>query len=106
MKTFYNKRQLLAPGLAFLPKRPNKIHEKLRLIIQEKEGGNGSENLHKEMLAVIDKLLEIKSITTTQHKKNSINFKILQIVVKLSQFYEVDRSILKCACNPSLYLHF
>ena len=41
----------------------------LKLLVQEKQAGNESDVFNQEMVAIVDKLLEYKCITSTQHKK-------------------------------------
>ena len=42
---------------------PNKLCDKLRLIIQEKHAGNKSDIINDEIVAIVDKLLEYKCIS-------------------------------------------
>ena len=45
-------------------------------MLQRKEDGTDRKKMKEKMVAIIDKLLEYKWITTTQHKDLLINFKI------------------------------
>ena len=43
--------------------------QKLKLLLQEKNAGNNSDLINKEIVAVVDKLLEYKCISKKQHKQ-------------------------------------
>ena len=80
INNYYNKRAILASGLQkviFLSENPNELCDRLHLIIQEKQGGNDTNRFDNEIVAIVDKLLEYKSITTKQHKQILINFNLL-----------------------------
>lgn len=80
INNYYNKRAILASGLQkviFLSENPNELCDRLHLIIQEKQGGNDTNRFDNEIVAIIDKLLEYKSITAKQHKQILINFNLL-----------------------------
>ena len=53
----------------FLPENPDELCGRLRVRIQEKQGGNDINRFADEIVALIDKLLEKKCVTSTQHKK-------------------------------------
>ena len=42
---------------------------RLILLLQEKQAGNNSNKINEEIVAIVDKFLEYKYITPTQHKK-------------------------------------
>ena len=48
---------------------PNELCDRLKLILQEKHGGNNSNLIDEEIVAIVDKLLEYKCITKKQHKQ-------------------------------------
>ena len=48
---------------------PNELCDRLRLLLQEKHGGNNSNLIDEEIVAIIDKLLEYKCISKKQHKQ-------------------------------------
>ena len=48
---------------------PNELCDRLRLLLQEKHAGNNSDIINQEIVAIVDKLLEYKSITKKQHKQ-------------------------------------
>ena len=79
-KNYYNKRALLASSdqeVIFLSDNPNEICDRLHLIIQEKQARNDTTRFDNELVAKIDKILEYKSITSTQHKKFIENFNLV-----------------------------
>ena len=70
----------------FLSSDPNKLCDRLKLILQEKQAGNNSVIIDQENVAIVDKLLEYKCITKKQHtqiliKCNLINKKIVLLYV-------------------------
>ena len=50
-------------GTIFLSSDPNGLCDRLRLLLQDKEGGNNSEIFNEEIVAIVDKLLEYKCIS-------------------------------------------
>ena len=79
LKNFYNKRAIFASGLRtlFHSENPNETCDKLQVLLQEKQAGNNSVIINEEMVAIIDKLLEYKCITSTQHIKIPKNFNVI-----------------------------
>ena len=72
MKNFYHKRALLESGVQevfFLSENPNDLCNLRRLKFQGKQAGKHNTRFDNEMVAIIDKLLEYKCFTPTQHKK-------------------------------------
>ena len=53
----------------FLSTDPNKLCNRLKLLLQEKHAGNNSNITNDEIVAIIDKLLEYKCISKKQHKQ-------------------------------------
>ena len=47
---------------------PNELCDRLKLLIQEKQAGNNSNLIDKEIVAIADISLEYKCISTKQHK--------------------------------------
>ena len=79
-KNFYNKRVLLGSDLQkgiFLSVNPDEICNRLRLIIQEKRAGNDANRFDSGVIPIVDKLLDYKCITRTQHKKHIKDYKII-----------------------------
>ena len=63
---------IMASGISktiFLSSNPNELCERLKLLLQEKHGGNNSNLIDEEIVAIIDKLLEYKCISKKQHKQ-------------------------------------
>ena len=80
IRNYYNKKALLIltfHEVIFLSENPNKICDRLRLIFQEKQSGNVTSKIDNEIVAIIDKLLEYKSISAKQHKQILIKFNLL-----------------------------
>ena len=70
MKNYFNKRALLASGLhevIFLSGNPNELFDRLRLKFQQKQAGNDNTRFEREIIAIVDNLLEHKSFTPKQH---------------------------------------
>ena len=63
----------LASGIStiFLSSDPDELCDRLKLILQEKHGGNNSDLIDDEIIAIVDKLLEYKCISKKQHKQFS-----------------------------------
>ena len=53
----------------FLSSDPNELCDRLNLLLQEKNGGNNSEIINDEIVAIIDKLLEYKCISKKQPRQ-------------------------------------
>ena len=47
----------------FLPKNPDELCTRIKLLLQEKQAGNNSNIINDEIIAVVDKLLEYKCTT-------------------------------------------
>ena len=56
---------------------PNELCDRFRLLLQEKNGGNNSNLIDEEIVAIIDKLLEYKCISKKQHKQILIKCNIV-----------------------------
>ena len=52
----------------FLPETPDKLCDRKKLVRQEKQAGNNSDIFFEEIVAIADKILESKKISTKQHK--------------------------------------
>ena len=52
----------------FLPSDPNELVDKLKLLYQEKVGGNDNPQLNEHIVAIADKLLQYQCITPSQHQ--------------------------------------
>ena len=53
----------------FLSSDANELCDRLKLLLQEKHAGNNSDIINDEIIAIIDKLLDYKSISKKQHKQ-------------------------------------
>ena len=71
---------IMASGISktiILSSDPNELCDRLRLLLQEKHGGNNSNLIDEEIVAIVDKLLEYKCITKKQHKQILIKCNLL-----------------------------
>ena len=62
----------------FLSSDANELCDRLKLLLQEKHGGNNSDIIKEEIVTIVDKLLEYKCISKKQHKQILIKCKLLQ----------------------------
>ena len=63
---------IMASGVSktiILSSDPNELCDRLRLLLQEKHAGKNSDIINDEIVAIVDKLLEYKSISKKQHKQ-------------------------------------
>ena len=70
---------IMASGISkiiFLSSDPNELCDRLELLLQEKHGGNNSNLIDEEIVAIIDKLLEYKCISKKQHKQILIEYNL------------------------------
>ena len=75
-----NKPLITASGFTktiFLSSDPNELCDRLKLLLQEKHGGNNSNLFDEEIVAIIDKLLEYKCISKKQHRQILIKCNLL-----------------------------
>ena len=75
-----NQPPIMASGFSktiFLSSDPNELCDRLKLLLQEKHAGNNSDIINGEIIAIIDKLLEYKSISKKQHKQILIKCNLL-----------------------------
>ena len=70
LKTLPKPPAIIASGISttFLPESPNELCDVLKFSIREKQAGNNSDLKIEENFAIVDKLLEYKSIFTKQSK--------------------------------------
>ena len=71
---------IMASGISktiILSSDPNELCDRLKLILQEKHGGNNSNLIDEEIVAIVDKLLEYKCISKKQHKQILIKCNLL-----------------------------
>ena len=94
---------IMACGISktiILSSDPNELCERLKLLLQEKHGGNNSNLIDEEIVAIIDKLLEYECISEKQHKQFLIKCKLLKKHVfeyKYMYIYSYDYSN-NCMC--------
>ena len=72
---------IMASGISniiILSSDPDELCNRLRLLLQEIHAGNNSDIVNKEIVAIVDKLLEYKCITKKQHKQILIKCNLLQ----------------------------
>ena len=71
---------IMASGISktiILSSDPNELCDRLKLLLQKKHGGNNSNLIDEEIVAIIDKLLEYKCISKKQHKQTLIKCNLL-----------------------------
>ena len=71
---------IMASGFSktiILSSDPNELCDRLKLLLQEKHGGNNSNLIDEEITAIVDKLLEYKCISKKQHKQILIKCNLL-----------------------------
>ena len=54
-------------NIIILSTDPDEIGNRLKLLLQEKQAGTNSDISNEEIIAIVDKLLEHKSISRKQH---------------------------------------
>ena len=67
-----NQPHITASGFTktiILSSDPNELCDRLKLLLQEKHGGNNSNLIDEEIVTIIDKLLEYKCLSKKQHKQ-------------------------------------
>ena len=72
---------IMASGISktiILSSNPDELCDRLKLLLQERHAGNNSHLINKEIVAIVDKLLEYKCISKKQHKQILINCNLLQ----------------------------
>ena len=75
-----NQPPIMASGFSktiFLSSDPDELCDRLKLLFQEKNGGNNSNLIDEEIVAIVDKLLEYKCINKKQHKQILIKCDLL-----------------------------
>ena len=62
---------IMASGISntkFLSSDPDELCDRLKLLLQKKHGGNNSDLIDDEIVAIVDKLFDYKCISKKQHK--------------------------------------
>ena len=73
---------IMASGISktiFLSSDPDEFCNRLKLLLQQKHGGNNSDLINEEIVAIVDKFLEYKCITKKQQKQILIICNLLHI---------------------------
>ena len=71
---------IMASGVSktiFLLSDPDELFNRLKLLLQEKHAGNNSNIITEEIVAIVGKLLEYKSISKKQHEQTLIKCNLL-----------------------------
>ena len=61
----------------FLPSNGDGLCDRLKLLLQEKHGGNNSNKIDDETVAIVYKILQYKCISKKQHKQILIKCNLL-----------------------------
>ena len=61
----------------FLSENADELCNRLKLFLREKHGGNNSDIINEEIVAIVDKLLEYRCISKKQHKQILIKCNLL-----------------------------
>ena len=72
--------RIMASGISktiILSSDPNELCDRLRLVSQEKHGSNNSNSIDREIVPIVDKLLEYKCISKIKHKQFLIKCNLL-----------------------------
>ena len=80
MVRLLNQPPIMASGFSktiFLSENADELCDRLKLLLQEKHGGNNSNLIDEEIVAIVDKLLEYKCISKKQHKQILIKCNLL-----------------------------
>ena len=69
---------------------PDELCQRIKLLLQEeKQAGKNSHLINKEIVAIVDKLLEYKCISTKQHKQILSKCNLLHEKVLLLMFFYI-----------------
>ena len=61
----------------FWPENSDELCNRLKKLLQEKQAGISSKIINDEVIALAEKLLEFKCITTEQHKQILVNCNLI-----------------------------
>ena len=72
---------IMASGLLtiFLQSNPDELCNRLKIILRETQAGNDSDLTNKEIIAIVDKLLEYKCMSKKRHKQLLFKCNLLHI---------------------------
>ena len=82
---------------------PNELCDRLKLLLQEKNGGNNSNLIDEEIVAIVDKLLEYKCISKKQHKQILIKCSLLNKQLSIITHIKVYTNIIVSIHNFFIY---
>ena len=71
----------MASGISktiFLSSDPDELCNRLKLLLKEKHGGNNSDLIDEQIVAIVDKLVEYKCISEKRHNQLLIKCNLLQ----------------------------
>ena len=71
---------IMASGISqiiILSSNPDELCDSIKLLLQEKHGGNTSDLIIQEIVAIVEKILEYKCISKKQHEQLSIKCNLL-----------------------------
>ena len=71
MAKLFKSPAIMASGVSntiFLSSDPSEFCDRIKLLLQEKQAGKSSNIINDGNVAIVDKLLEYKCISTKQHK--------------------------------------
>ena len=71
----------------FLSSDPDELCNRLNLLLQEKHAGNNSDIIIREIVAIVDKLLEYKCISKKQHKQFLSQCNLIQFLLLYNYIY-------------------
>ena len=74
-------------NIIILSSDSNDLCNRLKLLLQEKQAGNNCDLYNDEIVAILDKLLEYKCITTKQHKQFLIKSNLLHEKICIHIFF-------------------
>ena len=74
---------IMASGVTsiFFPENPDKLCHRIKFLLQEKHAGNISDIFIQEIIAIVDKLIEYKSISKKHFKQILIKCNLLHELV-------------------------
>ena len=77
---------ILASGISktiFLSSNLDELCDRLKLLLQKKQAGNKSDIINREIVAIIDELLEYKRISKKNHNQMSVKCDLLHKKVNI-----------------------
>ena len=89
----YKSPAIMASGIStiFLSSDPDKLCNRLKLLLQENQAGKNSDMINEEVVAIVVNLLEYKCISKKQHKQLLIKCNLLQ--EKVYMFFLIHKCL-------------